>query len=171
MRIPRILRRVASAKQHKLLSAGVRAPEFCLTRLDGSQASLKDLAPGGSALLAFFKVNCPVCQLTFPFLERIHAAGTLPIYGISQNCADDTREFARHFAITFPMLRDEEKKGFQTSNDFGISSVPTMFLIGPDGKIGRVIEGWSRADIEWLGAQAGVQAIRPEDNVPALKAG
>jgi len=171
MRLPRILRRMASAKQHKLLSAGVRAPEFRLTRLDGSQASLQDLSGKSPAVLAFFKVNCPVCQLTFPFLERIHAAGTLPIYGVSQNCADDTREFARHFAITFPMLRDEEKQGFQASNDFGISSVPTLFFIQPDGKIGRVIEGWSRADIEWLGAQAGVRPIRPEDNVPALKAG
>ena len=45
------------------------------------------------------------------------------------------------------------------SNAFGISSVPTMFLVEPDGAISRVIEGWRKRDIEWLGGQAGVAGV------------
>ena len=84
---------MASRRQRPLLDAGTRAPDFRLARLEGGEASLAELAAGGRVLLVFFKITCPVCQLTMPFLERLHAGGTLAIYGISQNDAEDTREF------------------------------------------------------------------------------
>lgn len=161
---------MASGKQHKLLEAGTRAPDFQLKRLGGGESSLQDLLSGGPVLLAFFKVTCPVCQLTFPFLERI-AAGTLPVYGISQNGPDDTREFTQEFGTTFPMLLDEESSNFPASNAYGISSVPTMFLVNPDGSIAHVMEGWNRVEIGVLGATSGVNPIRQGDDVPAWKAG
>ena len=162
---------MASARKHKLLEAGSLAPAFRLKRLQGGESSLQDLLTHGPVFLAFFKVNCPVCQLTFPFLERIHAAGTIPIVGISQNGPEDTKAFAREFGITFPLVLDEDSEGFPASNDYGISSVPSMFLVDPPGSISRVIEGWNRSEVEWLGSKAGVAAIRSEDNVPAWKAG
>jgi peroxiredoxin len=162
---------MASARQHKLLEAGSRAPGFLLKRLEGGQSSLQDLIATGAALIAFFKVTCPVCQLTFPFLDRIHQTGAIPVYGISQNCPEDAAEFAKVFNVTFPILLDEESHEFPASNAYGISSVPTMFLIEPDGVVSRVMEGWNRKEIEWLGAKAGTNPIRAEDNVPAWKAG
>ena len=82
---------MGSRRTLKLLQAGARAPDFRLPLLSGDRAggetSLHDLIADGPVLLAFFKVTCPVCQLTFPFLERLHQAGALPIYGISQNDA------------------------------------------------------------------------------------
>jgi peroxiredoxin len=162
---------MASKHQHKLIGVGARAPEFRLARLDGGETSLADIVANAPAVLAFFKITCPICQLTFPFLERIHAAGTLPIYGISQNGAKDTRSFNREFGVTFPTLLDSEDVGFPASNAYGISSVPTMFLIERDGTISRATEGWSRKEIEWLGGKAGVRVIGREDNVPEWKAG
>jgi peroxiredoxin len=162
---------MAARHQQRLLSAGSLAPDFRLSLLAGAEASLADLVGHGPVLLAFFKVSCPICQLTFPFLERLHAAGTLPVYGISQNAAEDTQEFNRQFGVTFPTLLDTEESGFPVSNDFGISSVPTLFLVERDRTISRVIEGWRRKEIEWLGAKAGVVPIRPGENVPEWKAG
>ena len=46
-----------------------------------------------------------------------------------------------------------------------------MFLVEPDGMISRVIEGWNRKDMEALAADAHMTLFRPEDNVPAWKAG
>ena len=162
---------MAARHQHNLLDTGSRAPGFRLPRLAGGWATLNDLISNGPVLLAFFKVTCPVCQLTFPFLERLHLAGTLPIYGISQNDAEDTREFNREFGVTFPTLLDNEENGFAASNAFGISSVPTVFLIGRDGAISRVIEGWRKKEIEWLGAKTGVSPFRRGESVPEWKAG
>ena len=154
-----------------LLSKGTLAPEFRLPRLEGGEVSLDEMRARGPALLAFFKVTCPVCQMTFPFLERIQSSGRLPIYGVSQNDARDTRDFHRRFGVTFPTLLDSEDAGFVVSNAFGISSVPTLFLIKTDGSVARVIEGWSKSEVERLGALAGVKPFRPNDSVPEWKAG
>jgi peroxiredoxin len=163
-------RSMAARRTLTLLSAGSRAPEFRLTRLEGGTAALGDLIAKGPCVLAFFKVSCPVCQLTFPFLERIHAAG-LPVYGVSQNDAEETRDFSRYYGITFPALLDTEESGFPVSDAYGISSVPTMFLVDASGTIMRVLEGWGKADIEWLGRQAGISPFREGERVPEWKAG
>jgi len=162
---------MAARHQHKLLATGARAPEFRLARLEGGEASLHDLVANGPVVLAFFKITCPVCQMTFPFLERLHVAGTLPIYGVSQNDEEDTRQFNRRFGITFPTLLDREENDFAASNAFGVSSVPTMFLIERDGTISRIVEGWVKTELERLGGIAGAAPFRPGDNVPAWKAG
>ncbi len=162
---------MAHASDRKLLHTGVRAPDLTLKHLDGGEAKLQDIVARGPAVLAFFKVNCPVCQMTFPFLERIHAADSLPVYGVSQNCEDDTRAFNRHFGLTMPTLLDGEANGFPASNAFGISSVPTLFLLEPDGTIAQVSEGWRKHDIAQLGARAGINPFRPTDSVPEAKAG
>ena len=161
---------MAARKQRRLLDPGSRAPAFKLPLLDRGEADLASLTAAGPAALAFFKVTCPVCQFAFPFLERIHAAG-FKVYGISQNNPEDTREFNQEFGITFPTLLDSEEKGFPVSNDYGISSVPTIFLVSPNAAIERVSEGWVKADIEWLGSQAGISVIRQDERVPQTKPG
>ena len=152
-------------KQHQLLQAGAKAPDFRLRSVDDKEFSLTEMASRGTALLAFFKISCPVCQLTFPFLERVHQAGKLAVYGVSQNNLKDTQQFAARFGTTFPMLLDTEQSGFPVSNAYGISSVPTMFLVERDGSIAQVMEGWRRDEMAAIGA------VGPADNVPQWKAG
>lgn len=122
-------------------------------------------------LLAFFKVNCPVCQLAFPFLERLYKPGHLPVYGISQNGRPDTREFARRYAVTFPMLLDLESAGYPASNAYGLTNVPTIFLVESDGTIAQTIHGWNKKQMMEIGAANGVQVVLPGENVPEWKAG
>ena len=162
---------MASLRQRALLDPGSRAPDFRLARLEGGEATLAELTARGRVLLVFFKVTCPVCQLTIPFLERLNVNGTLSICGISQNDAADTREFNTYFGVGFATLMDAEESDFQVSNAYGISSVPTMFLVEADGTISRVIEGWSKMEMEALGASAGMTLFRSEDNVPMWKPG
>jgi peroxiredoxin len=156
---------MAANRQRPLLAVKTRAPEFQMQKLGGGEVSLTELLSGGPVLLAFFKVTCPVCQMTLPFLERLHSAGTMRVFGISQNGIEDTENFARHFGLTYPMLLDSEDDGFLASNAYGISSVPTLYLINRDGTISSVIEGWVKVDMEGLGA------LREGDNVPVWKAG
>jgi peroxiredoxin len=162
---------MASRRQRPLLESGSPAPGFRLSSLEGGDATLAEWTARGRVLLVFFKVTCPVCQLSMPFLERMHGSGRLAICGISQNDAADTREFNQYFGVTFGTLLDSEDEGFPASNAYGIASVPSMFLVEADGVISRVIEGWSKADMEALGAVAGMSLFRPQDNVPAWKAG
>ncbi len=52
--------------------AGNIAPGFSLKALDNKQYSLNTLLERGPVVAAFFKISCPVCQFTFPFLERLY---------------------------------------------------------------------------------------------------
>jgi len=153
------------------LEAGAHAPTFQLPRLEGGETSLAEITAAGPALLAFFKISCPVCQLAFPFLERLHQPGKLPVYGISQNNARDTREFAKRYGVTFPMLLDLESTGFPVSNAYGLTNVPTLFLVEPVGSIAKTIHGWNKQEMAALGATNGVSVFRPGENVPEWKTG
>src|SRR6516162_1716873 len=156
---------MALGKKQEPLVTGTAAADFRLPRLEGGEMTLQDITSQGPALLAFFKVNCPVCQLTFPYLERIHSPERLSVYGISQNGPEDTGDFQRTYGVTFPMLLDRESSGFRVSNAFGISSVPTLFLVERGGTVSRVIEGWRKSDIAALGIQAGVDPFRKGESV------
>ena len=57
------------------------------------------------------------------------------------------------------------------SNLYGISSVPTMFLVEPDGMISRVIEGWNRKDMEALAADARYDLVPPRGQRPGVEGG
>jgi peroxiredoxin len=90
-----------------MLEAGVRAPSFELKSLDGGKKSLEDILASGPALLAFYKVSCPVCQLAFPYLERLAGGTSLQLIAISQDDDSTTKSFNQRFGVTFPTLLDQ----------------------------------------------------------------
>ena len=158
-------------RKKALVAAGANAPAFRLTGLDGPQRTLEDILAGGPALLAFFKISCPVCQLTAPYLERLAANGSIQVIGISQDDGGATREFMQRFGVTFPTLLDLSSEGYPASNAYGITSVPSLFLLGRDGAIERCFNGFSKRDFEEIGARAGISPFGPDDHVPEWKAG
>ena len=166
---------MAAAKENEILRAGRRAPHFKMTRLqDGGQVELKALLAEGPVLLAFFKSSCPVCQMTLPYLERVHrgrAPGSMRIYAVSQDDAETTAEFNAQFGISVPTLLDTEESGYPASNAFGIGHVPSMFLIEPDGTIGWSREGFVKREFVAMAKQAGSSPFAPGENVPEWKAG
>jgi len=150
--------------------AGKTAPAFSLKNLDGSQVSLAEALKKGPVLAAFFKVNCPTCQFTFPFLKRLfetYGDSKFTLWGISQNDAADTREFCREFGIRFPVLLDAH--GYPASNQYGITTVPTLFLISAEGNIQQTSVGFVKADLEKMAAEAARATGKPA--VPLFKAG
>ena len=153
-----------------MLAAGEKAPQFTLNDLEGNAHSLDGILARGPVLLTLFKVNCPTCQLTLPFLERI-SQGTLPVVTISQDDAAATRRFQQSFGLTMPALIDPASQGYKVSNAVGISTVPSLFVVEPDGEISSAGAGFNKAEIEQIGKRGGVEVFRQDDNVPAWKAG
>ncbi len=158
-------------RKKTLLAAGVPAPPFRLANLSGDTQALEEILGRGPALLAFFKISCPVCQLTAPYLERLSRNSAVQVIGISQDDPSVTRGFLERFGVEFPVLLDQAREGFPASNAFGISSVPSMFLVEPGGVISRAFYGFSKRDFEEIGARAGVSVFEPDDPVPEWKAG
>ncbi len=165
---------MASTKQKTLLSAGEQAPDFEIDDLSGRRSSLSDLAAGKPILLAFYKVNCPVCQFAFPFLERLYRGRSnqdIAIYAISQDDAESTREFDAEFGITFPTLLDKEEEGYPASNAYGLAHVPSIFLVEPDGKISLSLTGFDKKGLEALGRRLGKEPFAPGEYVPDFRPG
>lgn len=160
-------------KPRRLLAPGDAAPEFQLRELGGNDFLLKQALARGPVLLGFFKVDCPVCQFTFPFLERLYKSGAAGIqfYGVSQDGPRDTQAFNRSCGVTFPTLLDEARQGYPVSNAFGISVVPTVFLIEPDGKISWAMESFSKKELEALAARLGASVFQPGERVPDYRPG
>lgn len=162
------------------LEAGVSAPDFALNGMNGEKISLAEARRKGPVLAAFFKISCPVCQYAFPFLERIFQAyrkSSVTLVGVSQNEKKETAGFAREYGITFPLLLDDTR-AYPASNAYGLTNVPSIFLISPGGKVEVSSVGWSKKDIEDLNARvakaAGVapaMIFKPGEDVADFKAG
>jgi peroxiredoxin len=134
------------------LTAGTKAPDISLAAVDGKTFSVQDALKKGPVLAAFFKVSCPVCQYTFPYLERLHKAHgdqKITIVGISQDDKRNTNAFLKEYGVTFPTLLDDPSS-YAVSNAYGLTTVPTLFLIGQDGKIEISSVGWVKQEIEDL---------------------
>lgn len=179
MSLKNTVREMFGGRHIGALSPGQNAPAVSLKGTDGKQASLADALKKGPVLAAFFKVGCPTCQFTFPFLERMYDTygdSKFTLLGISQNDAADTREFCKEFGIKFPTLVDDH--GYPASNVYGLTNVPTLFLISQDGQIQQTTVGFVKADLEQLAAEmartTGKQAkplFKPGEVIPDSKPG
>ena len=143
----------------------MRAPEFTLRTLDGDELSLGSMRP---VVLAFFKIDCPTCQLTFPYLQRIADRGQRRIVAISQDDEEGTREFHADFQIRLETLIDPAATRYAVSRAFGITHVPWMFEISADGEIVSDFAGFDQARLEDL---AGGALFADADRVPVYKPG
>src|SRR3954452_13279259 len=162
------------------LEAGAKAPPIKLSTVTGETFELAEALKRGPVVLAFYKGSCPVCQMTLPYLERLHRANAgsdVQIVAVSQDKKSDTEAFMKQFGITLPTVLEETEK-YGVSNAYGLTNVPTVFTIAPDGEIETSSVGWYKEDIEALNQKLAQGAgkppapvFKPGENVPEFKAG
>jgi peroxiredoxin len=163
-----------------VIQAGARAPAFLLTALDNKQYSLAEALKQGPVLVAFFKSSCPICQLAFPFLDRFYRNfrdTKAHVWAVSQDEADETREFVREFRLGMPVLL-EDVRTYATSNAYGLTHVPTIFLVGQNGDVLQSSSGFQKQDLiqiarklELLTGKKGFVLFREGDDVPSSRPG
>jgi len=161
------------------LAAGKTAPPINLVATDGKEYSLQGALARGPVLATFFKVSCPTCQYSLPFIERLYEQlrdKGVQIWGVSQDSAKDTERFAKEYGLTFPVLVDEND--YSVSNEYGLEYVPSLFLIAPGGQIEVSGDGFSKQDL--LAIQRSLAErpaakppalFRPEEKIPEYKPG
>lgn len=169
----------AGGRTMSKIQAGQMAPTFALSGVDGQEHALGDALKKGPVLAAFFKISCPVCQFTFPFIERMHESyggEKVSFWGISQDNAGDTKDFLAEYGVKFQALVDSD--GYKVSKLYGLTNVPTLFLIQPNGKVETACVGFVKSEIEKMAAQMAtasgkpLQAIfRPGEQIPEYRPG
>ena len=161
------------------LGNGVPAPDFSVPALDGKEYSLASLLQRGPVVVAFFKISCPVCQFTLPFIQRIadrFAGKNVSVIAVSQDHVRETKEFNQEYGVQIPTLVD--RKGYPVSSAYRLTNVPTIFLVAPDGKITANCTGFDKAILEEIArALAEHEKIsasplfRKDEAVPEFKPG
>ena len=152
-----------------MLTEGTIAPDFELPDRSGKLQTLDSLAGGCPLVLVFYRVSCPVCQFTFPFLERV-SNGELSIAGVSQDDAEGTAEFYEELGLTLPSVI--EKRGWPVGSAYRITNVPTLFVIEPVSKaISMALTGFAKAALEAIGQRAGLAPFAPDELIPAFRPG
>jgi len=160
------------------------APDVPFVLPGGGAISLAGLLSGAHGLpllLAVFKTSCPTCRLTWPYLERLHAAygGTaVKVVGVSQNGIEESRRFFEEYGgARFDLVLDPEP-GFAASNAFHVEAVPHLALISPTGALEESFAGWSRERMEELGSRLArarnllrIPVVPPGDPVKDFQAG
>jgi peroxiredoxin len=138
-----------------MIQPGNPAPPFELPIPEGRVVGLQAACSLGPVVVAFFKASCPTCQLTVPYLEKLHQAlkdAGVTVLGVSQDDAETTAAFAAAHGLTFRLLLDGE--GFPVSRAWAIENVPSIFLVGKDGQVWEAMTGWSRSELNSIAATA-----------------
>jgi peroxiredoxin len=130
-----------------VLEKGATAPDFELTDLNGKTHSLDDLKPGDLLLAVFYHRDCPICQFSMPFVGNIARAvrsERSKVWGISQDDAHDSLEFARDKGLEMPVLVDAAP--YPVSGAYGLTNVPTLLLIDSQRRVIDQCVGFSSED-------------------------
>lgn len=162
------------------LAASTNAPSFSLPLLNGGTFSLRQALQRGPVLLAFFKISCPVCQFTMPYVERLYkayAGQDITVIGVSQDDASSTRRFAEEYTLTMPIALDDTQN-YPVSNQYGLTNVPSLFYVAKSGAIEVASVGWSRSDLEQISREMALHSgitqtplVHSGESVPDFKAG
>lgn len=122
---------------------GQSAPNFKVISTTGQTIS-QDNYRGRVLILDFFATWCQPCRQSIPHLvemNRKYGKQGLHILGLS---VDDEGErvvktFTDEFRVNYPLAL----AGDSTTVDFGVRSVPIMYLVDKKGKIAEVYRGYT----------------------------
>jgi len=120
------------------------APDFTLSSVDGKTITLSQLR-GKVVLLDFWATWCAPCRLAIPHLNEMYKAYRergLEIIGISLDTGggERVRRFAVNMGIQYPIIMADN----EVVKDYGISPIPTTYLIDRDGYISNKWVGFSQ---------------------------
>ncbi|MGB6631210.1 MAG: TlpA disulfide reductase family protein [Terriglobales bacterium] len=110
-------------------------------------------------------------------MHKAYGEKKITIAGISQNDQRDTAAFLKEYGVTFRTLLDDPN-GYAVSNAYGLTNVPSLFLIGQDGKIEISSVGWVKQEIEDINRKLAVAQqitlppiFQPGEEVREFRAG
>lgn len=131
------------AQVHATLRAGQPAPNFKVITTSGQPVSM-DNYRGYVLVIDFFATWCPPCNESIPHLVDINrkfGKQGLQILGLSMD--EDGEQIVKSFIderrINYPVALASE----QVQIDYGIVSVPVMFVIDKKGKVSEIYRGYS----------------------------
>jgi cytochrome c biogenesis protein CcmG, thiol:disulfide interchange protein DsbE len=122
---------------------GQPAPNFKVVTTSGQAVTL-DNYRGYVLVLDFFATWCIPCRSSVPHIvevNRKYGKQGLQVLGMSADEEGDRAltSFASEYHVNYPLAL----AGESVQSDFGIRSVPVMFIIDKKGKVAEVFRGFN----------------------------
>ncbi len=122
---------------------GQPVPNFKVISTTGQTLSLNNYR-GHVLVLDFFATWCQPCRQSIPHLvemNRKYGNQGLQVLGLSMDEDGElaVKSFVDEFRVNYPLAL----AGDSTTADFGVRSVPVMYLVDKKGKIAEVYRGYS----------------------------
>ena len=108
---------------------------------DGGTADTGALTRDG-AIVLFMRFDCPACGMTVDRWRAEVTEGALagvPIIGIASDPVDAIAPYREAKAVPFPVYSDPDRAFIE---EHGVSSVPFIVVVGPDGTIRETALGF-----------------------------
>ncbi|PEC77043.1 thiol:disulfide interchange protein [Bacillus cereus] len=121
------------------IEIGKSAPDFTLTKLDGTNVKLSDLK-GKKVILNFWATWCGPCQQEMPDMEAFYKEHKENVEILAVNYTPSEKgggeekvsNFAKEKGITFPILLD---KNIDVTTAYKVITIPTSYFIDTKGVI------------------------------------
>ncbi len=151
-----------------MLTTGARAPSFTLPDAFSGQP-LSDPWADGPVIVAFFKVTCPVCQMVAPKLTAL-AEGGARVLAVGQDPPAALVRYASEHGQEVPTVSEAAPYGVASA--YGVSSVPSLFLVEPGGVVADAVAGWDRDRWNAVAAAVGAPPVSSAgDGLPVFRPG
>ncbi|PFO53713.1 thiol:disulfide interchange protein [Bacillus cereus] len=121
------------------IEIGKSAPDFTLTKLDGTNVKLSDLK-GKKVILNFWATWCGPCQQEMPDMEAFYKEHKENVEILAVNYTPSEKgggeekvsNFVKEKGITFPILLD---KNIDVTTAYKVITIPTSYFIDTKGVI------------------------------------
>lgn len=149
---------VAETTAARGTKVGSLAPDFELTRVDGTKVTLEELR-GNPSVLVFWTAWCPSCEEEAPHINKLAAdyeERGVRVLGI--NIMDSEARTAggiKDFNIRYPVARDPDARVTRTYN---VTGTPTVIFLDREGVVryfGNELPGDYRERLDALLAEGG----------------
>lgn len=120
------------------------APEFELKTPDGRSVRLEDHY-GQVLVLDFWASWCPPCRASIPAMDRLYdqfrGRGVM-VYGVQVRDEVEPAKYLRDRGVDYPALLGTDS----VQRAYDVVSIPTIVVIGVDGRIVYRSSGWSSGE-------------------------